>query len=253
MLGNTFIHLPNFGPKRERKLWDQGVITWDDFLSCFGSSQYHKDWCSTIASSDYALKSLDPDFFSQTLPRDEMWRCFPHFSKIAYLDIETTGLSSNRDYMTVVGIYDGKETKSYIHGKNMDEFSPELAKYDAVVTFNGSLFDLPFIRKSIDGVKIPPIQIDLRFVLSSLGIRGGLKKIEKQFNFNREDDLDGLTGYDAVKLWRKYMKRNDNYALDLLVRYNAADVDNLEKLMKWAYDNKREATGFDEILTKAKA
>ena len=247
MLEHTFIHLPNFGPRREKKLWSSGIQNWDDFLEYFARSPFHRDWCRRIAGSRHALQNNEWDFFSESLPKDETWRCFPHFDEIAYLDIETTGLSSERDYMTVVGIYDGKKTQSYVHGKNMDSLYDDLKKYQAVVTFNGSLFDIPFIRRSAEDVFVPPVQIDLRFVLASLGIKGGLKNIEKQFNLEREDDLQGLTGYDAVKLWRAYRHRKDKDALDKLIRYNAADVSNLEVLMEWAYKEKRKNTGFDEL------
>jgi hypothetical protein len=86
----------------------------------------------------------------------------------------------------------------------------------------------------------------LTYASSSLP-RGGLKKIEQQFGFEREDDLKGLNGYDAVLLWREYSKRKDEDALDKLVRYNAADIGNLKKLMEWAYKEKKGRTGFDEI------
>jgi len=247
MLENTFIHLPNFGPRREQKLWSSGIHTWDDFLGHFGKSPFHRDWCSRIASSKYALKSGNPDYFASELPRDEVWRCFPHFRKAAYLDIETTGLSAENNQLTVIGVYDGSRTKSYVHGQNLSEFRKDIRKYDSVVTFNGSLFDIPFIRNSMAGVSIPQLHIDLRFLLSSLGITGGLKRIEKQFNLEREDDLAGLTGYDAVLLWKRYKERRDKDALDKLIRYNAADVSNLKTLMEWGYKEKRIRTGFDKL------
>ncbi|MBU0532083.1 ribonuclease H-like domain-containing protein [Candidatus Micrarchaeota archaeon] len=248
MLEHTFIHLPNFGPKREQKLWSCGIRTWDDFLSHFGNSPYHRDWCRRIASSKYALKSRDAVYFANHLPNDEMWRSFPHFNKIAYLDIETTGLSAEQNDITVIGLFDGSKTHSYIHGQNLNAFYKEIAKYEAVVTFNGSLFDIPFIKKSMKGIKVPALHIDLRFLLSSLGVTGGLKKIEKQFNLEREDDLNGLTGYDAVLLWKAYTKKKDKDALDKLVRYNAADVSNLKILIEWAYKEKRLRTGIAEFI-----
>ncbi len=248
MLEHTFIHLPGFGPIREQKLWGEGVSTWDEFLERFAGSHLHRENCTTIASSRFALKSKDASFFSDTLPRNESWRCFPHFKRIAYLDIETTGLSPEGDHLTVVGLYDGKKTKSYIHGQNLDELRNDISKFDMVATFNGSLFDIPFLRKSMEGIEIPPIHVDLRFVLSSLNIYGGLKKIEQRFGLEREDDLKGLNGYDAVLLWRKYRKSNDEAALDKLVRYNAADICNLKTLLEWAYDEKRKETGFDSCI-----
>ncbi len=253
MLEHTFIHLPDFGPRRERRLWGLGITDWDEFIDRFGSSAFHKAQCARIAGSSYALKARDPLFFADALPNNETWRAFPHFSKIAYLDIETTGLAPETDYLTVVGIYDGQKVYSYVHGQNLDELEEDLGKYDMVVTFNGSLFDIPFLRKSMRKARIPRLHVDLRFVLQSLDVRGGLKKIEQRFGFEREDDLKGMTGYDAVLLWQAYKKRNDKDALDRLVRYNAADISNLKRLLEWAYREKRMRTGFDEIASGGKA
>jgi uncharacterized protein YprB with RNaseH-like and TPR domain len=244
MLDHSFIFLPNFGPAREKKLWRHGILSWDDFLDSFGSSPFHNQSCSILASSRHALKNNDPAHFAKTLQPSETWRCFPHYKKMAYLDIETTGCTAN-DYLTVIGVYDGKKTRSYVQGDNLNDFQQDIKNFDMVVTFNGSLFDLPFIRRSMDA-DLPDLHVDLRFVLASLDVRGGLKKIEEQFGFEREDDLKGVTGYDAVLMWRDF-KRGNKAALEKLIRYNAADVDNLEKLLVWAYKEKRKRTGFDEI------
>lgn len=245
MLEHSFIHLPNFGPIKEKKLWELGVLTWDDFLSNYSSNPNSVNYCSIIENSKYALTSKDLNFFSKNFPTNEMWRTVPIAKKIAYLDIETTGTSTT-DHITVIGVYDGEKTNSYIYGENIDDFKKDIQKYDMVATFNGSLFDIPFIKREMD-VDLPSLHVDLRFLLASLEITGGLKKIEKAFGFQRENDLDGLNGYDAIILWRKYRKSKNRDFLDLLVRYNGADVENLEKLLNWAYKEKRKRTGFDEI------
>jgi hypothetical protein len=245
MLEQTFIHLPNFGPARERKLWRQGVRSWDSFINRYEPSRYHRELCMRLFASKQALKEQDASFFGRCLPRNEAWRCVDHFPKIAFLDIETTGLSRDGDYMTVAAIFDGKQTKSYVHGENLDDLKTDLEQFPAVATFNGSLFDIPFIEKSMPGIRTPPIHIDLRFVLASLGERGGLKKIEKRFGLEREDDLKDLNGYDAVLLWKKYIEKKDPDALDVLIRYNSADVSNLKVLLDWAYKEKRKECGID--------
>jgi uncharacterized protein YprB with RNaseH-like and TPR domain len=246
MLENTFIHLPNFGPRRERKLWRRGILSWDDFLAQFGESPFHRAQCAHISGSKHALSVSDGSYFAPRLPTDETWRALPHFPKTAYLDIETTGLSPATDYVTVIGVFDGVKTHSYVHGQNIGDFAKDITGYDLVVTFNGSVFDLPFIRKHMDA-KLPALHVDLRFLLSSLGVRGGLKKIEQQFGLERESDLRGMNGYDAVLLWQRYLKTKDPSALDKLVRYNAADISNLKTLADWAYKEKRKLTGFDDF------
>ncbi|MFH0738083.1 MAG: ribonuclease H-like domain-containing protein [Candidatus Micrarchaeota archaeon] len=251
MLEGTFVHLPNIDTRRERRLWAGGIHSWDDFIERFSDSPYHHHQCSILESSREALKRLDGNYFGDLLPDDEAWRCFPHFKKIAYLDIETTGLAPDSDYVTVIGVYDGEETHSYIHGENLEQFAKDIARYEMVVTFNGSQFDIPFLKKHIPGVKIPRLHADLRFILASLDVRGGLKKIEQRFGFKRDDDLRNMNGYGAVILWQQYLKSKNPDVLDRLVRYNAADICNLQKLLEWAYKEKRGRTGFDELRSVA--
>jgi len=200
-----------------------------------------------IFESSEALDSGNFPYFSSCLPSDSTWRALPEFEgKIGYLDIETTGLSWQASKLTVVGIYDGKKTHSYVNGKNslgvksLDEFAEDIKKYSMLVTFNGQMFDMPFLKSYFKGVKFDQVHVDLRFVLRSLGITGGLKRIEQQFKLERPSDLQGLTGWDAVKLWNRYEWKGDKAALDTLIRYNAEDIVHLETLAKWAYEKKKE-------------
>jgi uncharacterized protein YprB with RNaseH-like and TPR domain len=246
MLDRTFLHLPGYSHRRERRLWGSGVRDWESFLDRFRDSPFHKQQCTILDRSKVALRDNDGNFFGDMLPNDETWRCLPHFRRIAYLDIETTGLAPDSDYVTVIGVYDGEKTYSYIHGINLDRFRDDIAQYDMVVTFNGSQFDIPFLKKHIPGVKIPRLHSDLRFVFASLDVRGGLKRIEQQFGFKRDEDIRNMNGYAAVILWQQYLKSGSKEVLDRLVRYNAADIHNLKTLLEWAYKEKRARTGFDE-------
>ena len=45
-----------------------------------------------------------------------------------------------------------------------------------------------------------------------------------------------MTGWDAVKLWHRYKRDNDENALDTLIRYNIEDIENLKTLMDFSYD-----------------
>jgi len=150
-------------------------------------------------------------------------------------DIETTGLSRDRNKITTIGIYDGKKSKVFIRRKNIDEFQKEIKKYSTIITFNGRCFDIPFIRAKYPKIRFNQLHIDLRFVLAELGYKGGLKRIEKVLGVGRDDEIDGVDGYEAVKLWYRYRK-GDEEALKKLVKYNIADVVNLKELMEFAYE-----------------
>ena len=165
-----------------------------------------------------------------------MWRVFDVFkSKAVYLDIETSGGYEGVDEITVIGIYDGETVQTFVNGINLDAFEIAIAPYDLVITFNGSSFDLPYIRRWFPGISLPPGHIDLRFMLKKLGYSGGLKKIEKDFGLCREPEIDGMDGYEAVRLWREY-QWGDKKALDTLIQYNSADIVNLKPLMEAGYN-----------------
>jgi uncharacterized protein YprB with RNaseH-like and TPR domain len=75
---------------------------------------------------------------------------------------------------------------------------------------------------------------DLCFAASRLGLRGGLKQIEREMGIERDPALRGLDGWDAVRLWSQW-RRGDRRALDLLLAYNAADTENLVPLTELLY------------------
>jgi uncharacterized protein YprB with RNaseH-like and TPR domain len=103
------------------------------------------------------------------------------------------------------------------------------------VTFNGTQFDLPVLRAYFMDLVLPPLHVDLRFLLARLGYKGGLKKIEPRFGIHRPNEVNGMDGYMAVILWQRY-QRGDRTSLDLLLKYNREDVINLEVLMEQAFE-----------------
>ena len=188
----------------------------------------------------------DAAYFSARLPPGEMWRIFTAFKqKAVYLDIETSGGWQGTDDITVIGIYDGANVQTFVHGINLNDFEIAIANYDLVITFNGTAFDLPFIQSQFPGISLPPAHIDLRFLLKKVGYAGGLKKIEKELGIARESSIDGMDGYDAVRLWQAY-QWGDDAALETLMRYNRADIVNLEPLMEMGCSEmKRQVFGLD--------
>jgi len=87
------------------------------------------------------------------------------------------------------------------------------------------------------------VHIDLRYVLASLGYRGGLKGCERMLGMDR-GDLEGIDGYFAVLLWDDFRRKGNQKALDTLLAYNTLDVVNLEALMVAAYNGKLNDTPF---------
>ena len=237
--------------KTERTLWDMGICSWDAFCdesmcakSPFSSKKSqllrgHLDQCRE------RLCACDPPFFARSLPTQHLWRLFSEFRDCAaYIDIETTGLGGPYDHITTAAIYDGRNVSYYVYGDNLDLFPEDLSKYKILISYNGSCFDLPFIRGQF-GVPLDQVHIDLRFLLGSLGYRGGLKGCEKKLGLDRAE-LDGVDGYFAVLLWEEYRKKRNSKALETLLAYNITDTVNLENLMVQAYNLKIRETPFHE-------
>lgn len=239
MLKSTFIHIPGIGPNTEKALWGQRIFSWDDFDTKLRDIEISKKTVSKMDQwldlSKIALHEKNALFFSSRLPHSELWRLYSEFKNhIAFLDIETTGLSFCYDDITLIGIYNGKETKTFIQGQNLEDFKDEIKKYQIVVTYNGSLFDLRFIREKLGKQFVPPVHIDLRFLMKRLGYTGGMKAVEKALHICREDEINDLCGFDATVLWSRYV-RGDDRALESLIKYNLADVVNLKAMLEMAY------------------
>jgi uncharacterized protein YprB with RNaseH-like and TPR domain len=243
MLRQTFLHIPGLGERREQALWRRGIRTWDDLLANPQGSGLPPALLDAVRVilhlSQEALQRGDVYFFAQHLPPREHWRLFGDFQGVtAYVDIETGMLAHGRQGITVVGVYDGREFRSFVRGQNLHTLEPHLRRFDLLVTFNGKSFDLPVIEREL-GIPIYQSQIDLKVFLHRLGYRGGLKRIEREWGIVRDDAVAGLTGFDAVLLWARY-RRGDALALERLLAYNRADVVNLEALMRRGYAMARE-------------
>jgi len=240
MLNNTYIHIPGVGKSLEQKIWAQGIRTWEEFLEMEDKisipSARKARISEEIRKSSAHLAAKDCCFFSQCLPSAEHWRAYPLFSdSVAFFDIETTGLSQRRDKITVVGIYDGREVKSFIKNVNLDDIVGEFSKYRLLVSFNGARFDLPFIKSEFPEIEFKQLHVDLMYPLRRIGYNGGLKNIEKLLGISRSEDTEGLTGFDAVRLWKQYERRGDQEALDKLIEYNKEDVINLKTIIELTY------------------
>lgn len=240
MLPRTFCFLPGIGPAREARLWKRGIESWGDYRRLHrvnGIRPKVKERHDQLLELAETSLGRDPRFFAHVLPTGEHWRAYSAFREgAAYVDIETRGERENND-VTVVGIRMRGHSRMFVRGS---DYTPEavsefLRDATALVTFNGASFDLPML--AADGVVLPKVpHVDLRLVFHRAGYEGGLKRIEETLGFTRDASVRGLSGYDAVKLWRRWEQTHDKEALDTLLAYNAADFENLEPLAAFAVD-----------------
>jgi uncharacterized protein YprB with RNaseH-like and TPR domain len=96
-------------------------------------------------------------------------------------------------------------------------------------TYNGSRFDLPVIASEI-GVDLTAHfeHRDLMHDCWLNNLYGGLKRVEQILGIHR--DTEGIDGLMAMKLWEQYSRNGDGEALEVLLRYNREDIENLETL-----------------------
>jgi hypothetical protein len=230
----SFRHIRGIGPLRERQLWFMGVRSWDDLpAGDVLSPRLDGKLRDGVLRSRERLEAGDLEFFARALPQTEHWRLLPQvIGDAAFLDIEAAG-----DEITVIGILDRHGLSSCF-----SDFRERAREWKALVTFNGTAFDLPILRRVFPSWQPPAVHIDLKHVFQRLREAGGLKEVEKRADFFRPRHLERLSGADAVALWRA-QKAGDRAALQRLIEYNLYDVFHLRPLAELGYNRLLKRTG----------
>jgi uncharacterized protein YprB with RNaseH-like and TPR domain len=241
VLTSTFIHLKGIGHSTERRLWEAGIHDWNAFLGrslLTGISEPRKDlYDRELMAAVSALEQNNSRYFARCLKGKDHWRLFQTFRhRTLYLDIETTGMPAAYGDVTMVGLYRDGAMRTLLRGDSLSGecLQDELDQADLLVTFFGSVFDVPYLQAKFPLVRFTLPHFDLCFTARRLGLQGGLKHIERERQIVRDPDLAHYDGWDAVMLWNRW-RAGDAGALDLLIRYNAADTRNLEILSAWLY------------------
>jgi uncharacterized protein YprB with RNaseH-like and TPR domain len=241
VIQSTFILLKGIGEFTERRLWDLGVEDWQAFRDADmlpGISPPRKALYDVeLAAAQSHLLEGRSRYFARCLKQRDHWRLFEAFRpRTLFLDIETTGGSPDFGEVTLVGLYGGGKMTTLVRGESLTEhrLNEELARFDLLVTFFGSIFDIPYLRAKFPGLVVDQPHFDLCFAARRLGLSGGLKRIETRMDINRPPDLQGLDGWDAVRLWRAW-QAGETDALARLLRYNEADTRTLEPLAELVF------------------
>jgi uncharacterized protein YprB with RNaseH-like and TPR domain len=176
--------------------------------------------------------------------------------KICVLDIETTGLSSERSHFIIGGLLsfqdNGNSQFSQYFAEDLSEEKEILAKYlkevtanDVVVTYNGQSFDIPFLlnRAKKMGIEIGniPYNLDLYLVLNG---HSSLRKLLPNLKQKTVENFMGLWAYrtdkisgaESVTLYHEYLLlkgKNESVTehQNLLLLHNQDDVLQLGKLL----------------------
>lgn len=244
MLENTFLHLPGIGQIKEVALWRAGILTWDDFERHFFAQGTlfkdlaHERLAIAFAQSRDALESGQLDYFAARLPKQEHYRIALHDPKgVIFVDIETTGLSQYYDHITLIGASGSGGYQAFINGGDIGQIAEIFSRASCVVTFNGTMFDLKFLKKEFPELRIPKAQVDLRFFGIPVGLRGTQKAIERQLNFSRPVDIEDVSGEAAPILWHSYTT-GDMDAGRRLIEYNYFDIEGMRLILDVAIERK---------------
>ena len=243
MLQHTFQLVGGIGPARERELWRDGIESWRDLpqRQLFArrpdwfSGAHEARLCEAIDRARQQLDAGDLGALIRCLPSRERWRLFGAFAdRAVFFDIETDG--SQAQTPTTVSLFHAQGVELFIAGRNLDAVPRALAKWPLWVTFNGTRFDEPVLRRHLPDLGEPALHLDLRFWGHALGLRGGLKRLEESLGFGRPEHLHGVNGLDAIHLWERFRASGDREALRRLCEYNLYDAIQLRTLCETLYN-----------------
>jgi hypothetical protein len=248
MIRRRFSVFRGVGDKTEQTIWRAGLADWSDYLAHQGrppvGAGLHRRLSAQIARWHEALQRSDHQFFAGRLKRAEHWSLYAAFEgHVRYLDIETTGLDPRRDRVTMVGVHDGRHFHALVRGRDLDSAALQqaFAGCKLLVSFFGSVFDVPFLRQAFPALQLDQPHYDLCHAARRLGLTGGLKHIERQLGIHRPTELAEVDGFEAVRLWHRH-RQGDPTALETLTAYNHQDTENLIHLARHLYERLAQMT-----------
>ncbi|HEY8171666.1 MAG TPA: ribonuclease H-like domain-containing protein [Dehalococcoidia bacterium] len=166
----------------------------------------------------------------------------PDPSRLAFFDIETTGLSGGTGtYVVIAGLGsfedNGYRLRQYFLAEMEHEramlamLSEDLARFDGIVTYNGRTFDLPFLqtRMTLARLRFPCDHLahfDLLHPVRRLYKHRmrGCRLAEAERKLLRIERLDDISGALIPALYFDYVRAGRAAPLRAVFRHNADDV-----------------------------
>lgn len=191
--------------------------------------------------------------------KSAIWDFYFGGLNVGVLDIETTGLSPDRNKFILGGLYNCQTREMHQvlaesraeEADALREFICELQRLDVIVTYNGRNFDTPFLKKRLakaiaDGRYVHPedeavlerlYDLDLFLVVQG---HSPIKKLVPNLRQKTienymglwETRTDEISGAESVELFNHYEKTGDPEAERKILLHNSDDVRQLTKLTK---------------------
>ena len=191
---------------------------------------------------------------------------------ILFVDIETTGLSPKTSVIYLIGCGyfkgDSWHLRQFFADEKNEEF--ELLKvfmgfakgYKTLIHFNGTRFDLPFIKYKCDKVHMQDLLESMESVdlykktapyKNILGLPDCKQKtIELFLGIDRTDEY---SGGELIEVYKRYLTEKQDKLYDLLLLHNADDIRGMFALMPvlFYHDLFRSLTDRNVVLFKTDA
>lgn len=239
LLTASFVQINGISYKKERDLWDSGIMSLDELkFKKYGQLSLFDDSVSEIDLYLGAIENDNPSVFLSALEKKEFYRVAYSFPKhVIFLDIETTGLSSKYHYITMVGWMKDGIYDYWIQGTSTEKLFAVIESADLIITFNGILFDCKFLDEAFcTNLFSSKPNLDLMHLCRRYNLTGGQKQIEIDTGFIRSDNMLGINGKEAIALWYEFLF-GDNSALLQLIKYNYFDIIGMTYILDWVFYN----------------
>ena len=171
------------------------------------------------------------------------------FSRVVFLDIETTGLFNCPTFLIGTMSLSGDDfvirqffARDYSEEKCLIEvLSKHLSQFDAVVTFNGKAFDIPFIRDRAvyHGIRSASRHVDNLFHLDLLHHsrrhwRGTLPNCRLQtleYHVCHRRRVGDIPGCEIPRVYHDFVRTGDPYPLVPVFHHNILDLVTMSELL----------------------
>ncbi len=207
--------------------------------------------CHLKISPSAFLHPIDPPINHAHPAKDGLlWERFgiSSWKKVLFFDLETTGLSAKYNHIYLIGcaFFDGDtlSVRQFFAEAPEEEaailsaFSSFAAAFSVVVTFNGTRFDLPFLKQrcQLASLDDPLQQWEHLDLLPWIAPFQELLRLPNRKQASLEQFLalsreDPYSGGELIPAYQEYVKHASSDLLSRLLAHNREDVANLTQLL----------------------